>query len=145
MPIYSEYLTDTVREAYDRFYKDQEILDLSNEMSLLKAHLADQLRTPAEKGQLAAVKDTISEIRKMSNTVAKNMEHAKGYLPVSFLPLMIRQIVEILAREIKDEDVIGRIRTALGRIAIPADSREARRAEQKLLDAEGSGPAGVDA
>lgn len=127
---YHEHLSSTLRVAYERFLQDQEVLDLSKEMALLKAHLAEVMENPPEKGSLAAVRDTIAEIRKMSGTVAKNMEHARGYIPISFLPVMTSQIAAIIDREVKDPDVVRRIRQALGRVSIPANSREARRVER---------------
>lgn len=137
MPIYEKYLSGTTRAAYEQYLQDKDALDLTEELGILKGTLAAELESPSEKGHLSKVKDTINEIRKLSSTVAKNMEHARGYLPISFVPLMIQQIVEILNREVKDPDAVRRIQAALGRIAIPANSREARRAE-KLLESAGA-------
>jgi hypothetical protein len=130
--IYKKYLSGVASTVYDQYLHDAEVLDLSDEMKLLKAKLAEELASPDKKEHLARVKSTVDQIRKLSDTITKNMERARGYIPVSFLPVLTQQITELLTHEIKEQHVIARIRQRLGQLALPANSREARRAERVL-------------
>lgn len=133
MPIYDKYLTGTTRGMYLQYLADKDALDLSEEMALLRTELVKEIEKPKDKGHLRAVLDTADQIRKISGTISKNIENARGYIPISFLPFIQQEIVAILNREVKDPDVISRIRAALGRISLPANRVESGRV-QKLIE-----------
>jgi hypothetical protein len=102
----------------------EEDLDLKQELHLIRAKLMEEIAHPGEdstKSQLTLLK----EIRETVKVMASMIENLQGYIPVKVMPIIFRQVVEVLRVNIKDEALLARISVQLGRIRIPANQREA--------------------
>ena len=120
MGAYDNYLSGSLRENYLAFLQQQDSLDLSNELAVLRSLFGEALQDKNFK----AIPGIVGEIRQLSNTIARNIENSRLYLPISMLAFVVQQINAIIRREVKDPDAVRRISNALGSISLPADRRE---------------------
>jgi hypothetical protein len=135
---YASYLTGTVREKLLEAQRMEEDFDLRNELHLLKARLMEELdkKECEHCGQRGTdkkeVRELVTAITKVTEAQAKNVDRLAGYIPVKMMPLIFRQVVEVIKLNVKDEALLARIATQLGRIRIPADQREVERIDRAI-------------
>jgi len=132
MAVYDKYLTGSLAENYRAALQDTDALDLSEELALMRAKLAECL----EQNNIKAMPAIVTQIRKLSEAIGKNIENARNYIPVSMLGLVVDEVARLVGVHVKDQNVVGQLRSALGRIRLPANSREARQLDRAVREGE---------
>lgn len=123
--IYGKVLTGTIREKLMEVQQIEEDLNLKDELHMLRAKLMEELGKPAEEQSPKAQLIYLKEVRETVKVMAGMIENLKGYIPVKMMPIILRQVVEVLRHNIKDEALLAKISVQLGRIRIPATQHEA--------------------
>ncbi len=122
---YRKVLTDTFRAKYLYAKKAFEEFDLSEELTALRALLGQVLKGIEDEGALP-VGDVVKLCKEIRETMKQAAEIAdRASIPVSMLAVFQQQLIVIVREELKDDEVIKRVATRLGQIALPRNSREA--------------------
>ena len=110
---YSKYLNNTVQKKHEEFLKDKDLKDLTEEVTLLRAAMADFFSKKPDGSfdvtELAVIKGMCESIAKIHKT-DQEIKHGKKYtLDIKDAENIISQIVYIMKTEVEDEVTRKRI------------------------------------
>ena len=134
---YVKYLSESARRKMAEAQAMEEDLDLRGELHLLRTRLMEQLEKREKDPEAVSdkeIRETIRSIKELVITSSEMVDKLKGYLPVGMLPVIFRQITDIIKENVKDENALTRIAVQLGRIRVPADRSEADRLTRAISD-----------
>ena len=126
---YSKHLTRTLRELYDEFRNDPELLDLRDEIALLRAKLVQDQEESVR--SLAAVADTIG---KLAGRVIEREEGLKLHISVDRLNVVVAAITQVIVEELRVcphcgeplDDLRARISDAIANLRLFEKPKEER-------------------
>lgn len=92
---YADYLTDTLGDKYAEFMSDPDLLDLRDEVGLLRARLAED---PDE--SLRTITTVIDTIGRLVTRIVEREEGLKVRISVDRLQVMVAAITDVVMEEI---------------------------------------------
>lgn len=101
---YSKYFREDIRKKYEFFRRDPKILENKDEIAILRGLLVEvrSLLSDADDGKVGFF--LREQLIKVADTIGKNIERAHkisgATISVEVLPILIRQMVEILGETI---------------------------------------------
>lgn len=144
--MYDRYLTGDIKTNYRRALEEVDQIDLSGELALIRSKLGEVVEKlgeatddpKVENRNFARMERLVKEVRQLSGTVGKNIELSASYMPISFLPILLHEIVETLRKEIGNDNIVEKLKVRLNSISLPANGAEARRVA-RIAGNEGGG------
>lgn len=116
----------SVKELYERFRKEDSLVDLREELAVQKAMLFHQLQTVTAmdyEGLLrnqSFIQGTIAGIRKTIEAITKMQERMTVFVHVSHIEVMMGAVINIIREETGDNyEMMGRIASRLERLHLP--------------------------
>jgi len=131
---YTKYLSISAREKLMEAQAMEEDLDLKGELQLLRTLLMEKMQNRTEESKDKDVLDIITGIKDLVKTSSTMIDKLQGYIPVTMLPVIFRQITDVIKLNVKDDDVLARIATQLGRVRVPRDRAEADRLARAVTE-----------
>lgn len=133
--MYDKYLTGDIKTNYHRALEEVDQIDLSGELALIRSKLGEVVEKlggvsadpKAEAQNFSRMERLVKEVRQLSGTVGKNIELSASYMPISFLPILLNEIVETIRKEIGNDNIVEKLKVRLNNISLPANGAEARR------------------
>ncbi len=121
----SRYTSAIIGDSIEKFRNDPDIKCIRDEIAVLRALLENIMgKLTADATQLAVVSPALTNlcdmVGKQVERLVKIEDGLKLTVSVVDIHVMVNQVVEILAQEIDDEDVLAKISKRLQGLSYPA-------------------------